>query len=133
MGMKDASEQNVHIHGQTLDVRTVATGAGPHPQYGSSGQGKSSRLFGGFGHSVRSIIGHSAKDFAPSARMIRGYFSGCWTRSTMIVSPEPWQILSNSGIDSISSGATVACMPPVKTSPRGFSALNSRAARTANG
>jgi len=86
--------QKTHFQGHTRLVRRVTTGGGPQPHSGSSGQGKvfSRRLLAGLGHSVRSIIGHSAMEAAPVARTTRGKASGSRARSTMIFSPGPWMM-----------------------------------------
>ena len=61
--------QKTHCHGQTRLVRMVATGPGPQPHSGSSGQLNLRRVWrlAGLGQSVRSIIGHSAIERAPIA------------------------------------------------------------------
>ena len=74
LGMYEFSLQNTHCQGQTRLVMMVATGGGPQPHSGSSGQLNflASFLLAGFGHKVRSIIGHSAIDLAPTPRITRG-------------------------------------------------------------
>src|SRR6185436_13951513 len=101
LGMYEFSLQKTHCHGQTRLVIMVATAGGPQPHSGSSGQLNFRRSFqlAGFGQSVRSIIGQSAMDLAPSPRITRGNAWGSRMRSTMTLSPGPWQILSNSATE----------------------------------
>src|SRR5258708_16008060 len=113
--MKEDSLQKVHCHGQTRLVMMVATGPGPQPHFGSKGQGNVGRC--GLGQSVRSISGHSAMDFAPVPLKSCGKDAGFLTKSTIMFSPAPWQILSKTPQLTISSGATVACMPQAITRP----------------
>ncbi len=101
LGMYEFSLQKTHCHGQTRLVRIVADR--PRPPAALRLQRPCIELaahvcrLAGLGHSVRSIIGHSAIDVAPSPWISRGKASGSRTRSTMTFSPGPWQMWSNCG------------------------------------